>query len=240
LRFKPLNRAGQKCLLGQYFEKAHSICAENRRLLAVPICAYLVKEFARTEWKGKFRTRWELYSEVIQHIFYELPWNLPERRRDEWAENLKRSLGRIAYEALDMMEPVWEACVVAECGEMPEDATVVSHRPSDQTTGAFEEPKGGIRNLLSHSSFQDYFAAWWALRDDGRVHHVVDERWTGKWRGVVKFLADAQGGSFVKSLSFQLLFERLFDNISLRDAELSGWLLDSRFKAAHAITNLTE
>jgi len=202
LRLEPFDEQAQEQFFGNSYEDACRVCRRNANLLGVPILAYLIRLVVQGDVDNSrpIRSRWELYSRLVEYFFYEHAPNIQRQDHEEWVAGVTEALGRVAYGAVDRPDPIWSAIPQKVCRDLlqstPLSLDAIPSCGLVDIVAADSKPR--TRHLVfGHQSFQEFFAAEWARSDQKRLGHVLSEYWNPKWHEVIKFLSGTEIGESI-------------------------------------------
>jgi len=206
LKLEPFDDDAQKRYFGDHYDAACRTCGRGISLLpshimAVPMLAYLLRLMAQAQrhedTEHTVRSRWDLYSFIVNHILYGHEPNIQSKNHDEWVDVVTEALGRIAYGTIDRQNPIWSTVPRHICRDLLQGTSVsLEIVPScgmvDMCAG--ERNQRAQCLVFGHQSFQEFFAAEWASADQKRLDHVLSEYGNPKWDEVIRFLAGMGDG----------------------------------------------
>ena len=194
LQVNPFSREEQKTFFGDTYETAYRFCYKDKGILATPVLASFVKEFVlhgKDRVNYEIKSRWDVYCEMVKYLMWEHQPNKQLRNYDKWVDNTVEALGRISYEAIELQEPMWCDIPRNFCLEVLKDTDInVDMIPSCGFVDLLvERTNRNSRYLVfKHKSFQDFFAAQWALKNPKRTTHISNQHLLWKWKDVNIFI----------------------------------------------------
>ena len=204
LRLEHFDSQAKKQFFGESYDSACRICRHCSDLLAVPMLAYLVRLVAQADKdRGNSQpicSRWDLYSRIVDYIFYEHTSNIQDKNHDEWADGVTEAIGRVAYGAIDRKIPLWSVVPQKVCRDLLRGTALsLDTIPSCGVADMLRQGLSQRAQCLAfgHQSFQEFFAAEWIKCDQQRLEHVLSEYWNPKWHEVIKFLVGTTDGKEV-------------------------------------------
>lgn len=197
LRLQAFGDKACREFFGNHYSRAHALCHGDMTPLRTPMLAYIVRALVRTRKDGRLKSLWDLYWRFLRHVLYEQDSNIQTRHHDQWAWRVRNALGAASYRAICQHPPAWNSISLTVLEGLPKDCRM----PFDEIPSAgladlleIESTDLGPHLVFSHQSFQEFFAAYWASLDDGRVEHILSQSWDPRWQETLKFLAGAPGG----------------------------------------------
>ena len=201
LRLKPFSPEDEKQYFADDYEKARSIVSFAPDLTRIPMLAYMVKTLIREGKATNIFNRADIYTRFLDHIIYYHDPNIPLLSRVQLTEDIKKALKRISFDAFNSKEPQIQKISI-----------------SIYLEGEFRIPvddlsRFGLVNLVlergdttqpslffTHQSFQEFIAAQYINEGKERIEMVINERWSPKWKEVIKFLAGIRGQEIVEKI----------------------------------------
>lgn len=205
LRLKPFSATIQKEYFGDDFGRACQLCKDHQWMLGIPILAFMVRTLLiEPNLDYEVKSRSDLYKRYVDYIVYRYKYEGSEPSLD-LREKIRSELPKIAYEALANMNiksgkiPL-NFCL--QCISIPD--LQIDSLPRCGFVEIITDRTEGFKKylLFTHPSFQQFFAAEWACRDNKRKSYLIENYWDPKWRKVIKFLAGMGmvGKDFVRRL----------------------------------------
>lgn len=185
------HRTHQKKYFRDDYTMALAITRNKIELLAIPMCARIIKKLIQNNQQQEVKSYWDLYYEYVGHLLKEHPTNQKKISIQD-RENIIDSLGAIAYESLKRNPPNWthiKAAILSEIRMSYNLDLDILLKPGWADIYDNNPGMDGPSIIFAHQSLQEFFAAHWASRSDDRIKHIINEYWNPKWREVIKFLA---------------------------------------------------
>ena len=223
LRLEPFDEGACRALFGITYEAAKECCNRDWDLVRNPMLAYALKQVLIGNPSRHIESRWQLFTLFLNHILHKHGPNLRARWHDSWARRILRTLGHVAYRAIDQEEALWIAIPV-DLVEGParsegihiEDLSAFGL--ADLVAVETDAPDPAL--VFTHQSFQEYLAASWAAKSPDCCAHVLTEYWKVKWKEVLVFLAGAVGPQrLISRLGLGLDGDDMFGSKTLVAAE---------------------
>ena len=190
LQVKPFSIEEQESFFSDTYETAYKYCYKDKGILATPVLASLVKKFVlhgRNKVNYKIKSSWDVYCEMVKYLLWEHQPNKQLRNYDKWVDNIIEALGRISYEAIKLQEPLWCDIPREFCLEVLKNTEInVDIIPSCGFVDLLSERTNRNSRYLvfKHKSFQDFFAAQWALKDSERTTYISNQHILTKWKDI--------------------------------------------------------
>jgi hypothetical protein len=164
------------------------------------MAAYLFKTLVNSgEYAGGL-TQWQVYSDFLRHVVYGHPANRQQSDHDQWAQDVQRTLARIAYWSIERDEPIWHGIPLGTVAELLEARGLsIDRLPSAGLVEILESTPNGREVFLvfARPYLQEFLAASWAYRSGDRLADILVDRDSAKWDTVLDFLAGSDRGSVI-------------------------------------------
>ena len=204
LRLKPFRINAQKNYFGNNYKRAKQLSRNTNDLVAIPMLAHMVRTLIEEKQDENINNRTQLYQRFISYILTKYKHGNTKLIADTRTQT-RMSLGKIAYDALAEKKPYIQ--------KIPLDFCYEKNRTSTEKKEGFGVTSG-LANLIlersgcedkdclffTHQSFQEYFAAEYAAKDENRIQRILSEKWNPKWKEVIKFLTGIKGQEIIEEI----------------------------------------
>ena len=213
LRLKPFDMKAQRNYFGENYERAKQLSVNAPDLIAIPMLAHMVRMLIEEKQDKHINNRTGLYEKFIGHILTKYKHGKAKLSPDLRTQ-IRKSLGKIAYDALAEKEPYIQTIPLHFCYD--DNRLPLGGYKGDILAKSglvnlmVEQSKAGDEDCLyfTHQSFQEYLAAEYAVNNENLIQQVITEKWHPKWKEILKFLVGMEGGH---RLAEQILNEK--DNV---------------------------
>ncbi|HML73155.1 MAG TPA: NACHT domain-containing protein [Anaerohalosphaeraceae bacterium] len=204
LRLKPFGINAQKRYFGNNYERAKQISQNATDLVAIPMLAHMVRTLIEEKQDEDITNRTQLYHRFIGYILTKYKHGDAKLSADSRTQ-IKMNLEKIAYDAISEKEPYLQKVPLDFCyhnDRIPTDRKDVLLTSSGLVNLIIEHSGCEDNDCLffTHQSFQEYFAAEYAKKDENRIQRVLSEKWNPKWKEVIKFITGIKGQVIIENI----------------------------------------
>ena len=201
-RLKPLcleafDRPACETFFGEeLYSRAIGMCKGKEAILETPMHASMVRSLLTSGEETTIHSLWDLYSKFVANVPSIQPQDRNPKVPDEPIQRIfegRTALGCIAYEAMTQSPPLLQDIPVEFAAPLLPHGVSVDSLARTGLADVHGPPLN--RNawvlVFSHQSFQEFFAAQWASKDEPRVNNIIREYWNPDWESVLRFLVGA-------------------------------------------------
>jgi len=201
LRLRNFNDADINAYFAEKYKRAKQLCRTCPEMIRIPMLAYMVRSLIEEGRDCDVKNRTGLYKEFIDGIFEKYRHkNL--KMSEEKRVKIRKAYGEISFKAIANDTPYLQKIPCLFAINCKEAAITVD-----------DLFKYGIANIVvnrspateksiyfSHQSFQEYLAAEYISRNEGKIQQVLSEKWNPKWKEVIRFLTGIKGQGVIETI----------------------------------------